>query len=47
MLIDQPELIPSAVEEVLRYYTIVFGDGRKVTRDIEFHGASLKKGDMV
>ena len=47
MLIDQPELIPSAVEEVLRYYTIVFGDGRKVTRDVEFHGASLKKGDMV
>src|SRR6202008_1965395 len=47
MLIDQPELIPSAVEEVLRYYTIIFGDGRKVTRDVEFHGASLKKGDMV
>src|SRR3954447_15425571 len=46
-LIDQPELIPSAVEEVLRYYTIIFGDGRKVTRDVEFHGASLKKGDMV
>jgi cytochrome P450 len=46
-LIENPELIPSAVEEVLRYYTIIFGDGRKVTRDIEFHGASLKKGDMV
>ena len=46
-LIENPELIPSAVEEVLRYYTIIFGDGRKVTRDIEFHGASLKQGDMV
>jgi cytochrome P450 len=46
-LIDEPELIPSFVEESLRYYTIIFGDGRKVTRDIEFHGASLKKGDMV
>ena len=47
LLVEQPELIPPAVEEVLRYYTIIFGDGRKVTRDVEFHGASLKKGDMV
>jgi cytochrome P450 len=46
-LIEHPELIPSSVEEVLRFYTIIFGDGRKVTRDIEFYGASLKKGDMV
>jgi cytochrome P450 len=47
VLIEQPELIPGAVEEVLRYYTIIFGDGRKVTRDVEFHGVHLKKGDMV
>jgi len=46
-LIDEPELIPRAVEEALRYYTIIFGDGRKVTRDLEFHGVQLKKGDMV
>ena len=46
-LIDDPQLIPSAVEEVLRYYTIIFGDGRKVTRDLEFHGVQLKRGDMV
>jgi cytochrome P450 len=46
-LIADPELIPSAVEESLRFYTIVFGDGRKVTRDLDFHGAKLKKGDMV
>ena len=46
-LIEDPEIIPSAVEEVLRFYTIVFGDGRKVTRDIEFHGVELKRGDMV
>ena len=47
MLIDDPELMPLAVEEVLRYYTIIFGDGRKVTRDVEFHGVQLKQGDMV
>jgi cytochrome P450 len=46
-LIENPDLIPSAVDEVLRYYTIIFGDGRKVTRDIEFHGVQLKQGDMV
>jgi cytochrome P450 len=46
-LIEDPSLVPSTVEEVLRYYTIVFGDGRKVTRDIEFHGVQLKQGDMV
>jgi len=46
-LIDEPKLIPSAVEEVLRYYTMIFGDGRKVTQDLSFHGAELKKGDMV
>jgi cytochrome P450 len=46
-LIEQPDVIPYFVEEATRYYTIIFGDGRKVTRDIEFHGASLKKGEMV
>jgi cytochrome P450 len=46
-LIAEPELIPLAVEEVLRFYTIIFGDGRKVTRDAEFHGVQLKQGEMV
>jgi len=46
-LVDEPALIPAAVEESLRLYTIIFGDGRKVTRDTEFHGCPLRKGDMV
>jgi cytochrome P450 len=46
-LIDEPEIIPYAVEETLRLYTIIFGDGRKVTTDTEFYGVELKKGDMV
>ena len=46
-LIDDPSLVASSVDEVLRYYTIVFGDGRKVTQDVEFHGVQLKRGDMV
>ncbi len=35
------------MEESLRLYTIIFGDGRKVTRDTEFHGCPIRKGDMV
>jgi cytochrome P450 len=46
-LIAEPEIIPYAVEETLRLYTIIFGDGRKVAADVEFHGIELKKGDMV
>jgi cytochrome P450 len=46
-LIEEPEIIPYAVEETLRLYTIIFGDGRKVAVDTEFHGVNLKKGDMV
>lgn len=46
-LVDEPEIIPLAVEESLRFYTMTFGDGRKVTEDITFHGVDLKKDDMV
>src|ERR1700746_2140371 len=47
LLIDEPRAISTAVEGALRDYTIIFGDGRKVTRDLEFHGVQLKRGDMV
>ena len=46
-LVEEPELASTAVEEALRVYTITFGDGRKVTRDVDFHGCPLRKGDMV
>jgi cytochrome P450 len=46
-LIDEPELVSSFVEEAVRYYPIIFGNARKVIRDVEFHGVALKKGDMV
>ncbi|MGE0232700.1 MAG: cytochrome P450 [Flavobacteriaceae bacterium] len=45
-LIDDPELVPGAVEEFLRYYAIP-NMGRSVTRDAEFHGARLRRGDMM
>jgi len=41
-----PAAIPRAVEELLRLYSPV-GPFRKVTRDVEFAGVSLKAGDRV
>ncbi|MCP3805029.1 cytochrome P450 [Allokutzneria sp. A3M-2-11 16] len=41
-----PDLLPSAVEELLRYYSIIL-DGRRVTRDAEVAGCPMRKGDAV
>ncbi len=41
-----PVLIPNAVEEMLRAYPIIVS-GRLVTRDIDFHGVTMKAGDVV
>ncbi|WP_246178580.1 cytochrome P450 [Actinomadura decatromicini] len=43
---NDPGVVPSAVEELLRAYAIVV-IGRKVTRDAEVHGCPMKAGDMV
>jgi cytochrome P450 len=45
-VVGDPDIIPSAVEEFLRAYPIV-SMARKLTRDIDFHGCPMKKGDMV
>jgi cytochrome P450 len=45
-IVEDPELIRSAVEEFLRYYAIVT-PGRNVLSDIDFHGCPMKKGDIV
>ena len=46
-LTAEPTLWPKATEEFLRLYPLVYQDGRVVTRDIEFHGLQLKKGDVI
>ena len=46
-LLDDPSLIPEAVEELLRLYGLLIQDGRYVAEDIEFHGCPLKKGDVI
>ncbi|MGW0516174.1 cytochrome P450 [Crossiella sp. NPDC003009] len=45
-LVREPEVIPSAVEELLRYYDIIL-DGRRVTEDVELAGCPMRKGDLV
>jgi cytochrome P450 len=45
-IIDEPAVIPAAVEEFLRAQSIIL-PGRKLTRDADFHGCPMKKGDMV
>lgn len=45
-LIEHPELIPNAVEELLRRFSIVT-PGRIVTQPIDFKGVPMKPGDMV
>ncbi len=46
-LIDDPSLIPSACEEIVRYVSPVHSFGRTVTEDTELHGVPMKKGDKV
>jgi cytochrome P450 len=41
-----PSLIPEAVEEFLRRFSVVF-PVRRVARDSEFHGVTLKQGERV
>jgi cytochrome P450 len=45
-IVNDPELIPSAVEEFVRYYAFVT-PGRKVMQDTELGGCPIKAGQMV
>jgi cytochrome P450 len=45
-LLDDPQVIPGAVEELLRVYSFV-NMGRTVVRDIEFAGVQMKAGERL
>ena len=45
-LIDNPALIPKAVDELLRRFPIV-NQGRCVAQDLVYKGVALKAGDMI
>jgi len=42
-----PSLIPSAIEEVLRFSSPIQFDPRRATRDVEVAGARISEGDLV
>jgi cytochrome P450 family 142 subfamily A polypeptide 1 len=46
-LIDDPSLIPLAVEEIVRYVSPVLNFARTATRDTELRGKKIKEGEKV
>ncbi|MCV7189681.1 cytochrome P450 [Mycolicibacterium thermoresistibile] len=46
-LIENPTLIPGAVEEMLRYTSPVTHMARQATEDVEIRGRHIRKGDTV
>jgi cytochrome P450 len=47
MLVDDPSLIPNAVEEVVRFESISYHICRTTTTDVKFHGQVIPAGDIV
>ena len=47
MLIDDPSLIPDAVEEILRFYPPFIHMQRTATEDITVGGMDIKEGDLL
>ena len=45
-LLDHPDVLPYALEEMLRRFGISF-IGRAAAKDFEYHGVAFKKGDPV
>jgi cytochrome P450 family 142 subfamily A polypeptide 1 len=46
-LIDDPSLIPDAIEELLRHVTPILSFSRTATEDTELRGKKIEKGDKV
>lgn len=46
-LLATPSLMPSAIDELLRYVSPSGGNGRTLTRDVELHGCPMHAGDRV
>jgi cytochrome P450 len=47
LLVAEPELIPSAVNEALRYDTPSHWVARTATRPVELHGTTIEPGEWV
>lgn len=46
-LMANPELLPTAIEEILRWVAPVIGFRRTVIRETELHGVKLEPGDKI
>jgi len=46
-LVERPELIPNAIEELLRYEAPSPVQGRTVMRDVEWHGVGVAAGSVI
>lgn len=46
-VVADPALLPTCVEEVLRYDTAVQANGRVAMRDVEFAGVDIVKGSLI
>jgi cytochrome P450 len=46
-LVENPDLIPNAIEEVLRYEPPAPHVGRYVAKDAEFHGQTVPAGNAI
>lgn len=46
-LVDNPGMMPNAVEEFARVFPPIVGLGRTCTRDVEVAGTQMKEGDFV
>jgi cytochrome P450 len=46
-LVEQPELVPNAIEEVLRFESPSPVQARYVTRDVEHHGQTVPEGSAI
>ena len=47
MLVDDESLVPSAVEEILRWTSIVIQFQRTAVEDVELRGQTIRKGESV
>jgi cholest-4-en-3-one 26-monooxygenase len=47
LLLDDPSLVPGAVEEALRMFPAFAHFRRTATRDVHLNGADIKQGDKV
>ncbi len=47
LLLDDPALVPGAVEELLRMYPAFAHFRRTATRDVDMHGRTIRQGDKV